>query len=44
MKNHHPAFFVNGVKLGGKRDVAKEALERAKPILADGPGADLLKR
>ena len=37
MKNHHPAFFVDGMKLGGKRDVAKEALEWAKPKLADGP-------
>jgi len=37
MKNHHPAFFVDGLKLGGKRDIAKEALEWAKPKLADGP-------
>ncbi|MDP6475239.1 MAG: four-carbon acid sugar kinase family protein [Alphaproteobacteria bacterium] len=37
MKKHHPAFFIDGMKLGGKRDIAKEALEWAKPKLADGP-------
>ena len=37
MKNICPAYFVDGMKLGGKRDIAKEALEWAKPILADGP-------
>lgn len=37
MKNTCPAFFVDGRKLGGKRDIAKEALDWAKPKLADGP-------
>ncbi len=37
MKKSCPAFFVDGMKLGGKRDIAKEALDWAKPLLADGP-------
>ena len=37
MKKQCPAFFIDGMKLGGKRDIAKEALEWAKPKLADGP-------
>ncbi len=37
MKKRSPAFFVDGMKLGGKRDIAKEAVAWAKPKLADGP-------
>ena len=37
MKKIFPAFFVDGMKLGGQRDIAKEALAWAKPKLEDGP-------
>ena len=37
MRQHCPAFFIDGIKLGGKRDLAEEALEWAKPKLGDGP-------
>ena len=37
MKARCPAFAIDGLKLGGKRDLAKQALDWARPKLADGP-------
>ncbi len=37
VKDQYPSFFIDAMKLGGKRDIVKEAIDWAKPLLADGP-------
>jgi uncharacterized protein YgbK (DUF1537 family) len=37
MRERFPAYFIDARKLGGKRDIAKEALDWAKPLLKEGP-------
>ncbi len=37
MKKRFPSYRIDAMKLGGKRDIVKEAIAWAKPLMVDGP-------